>query len=141
MGILNNIKNFVTGGAAEVTLDFENRVINDNSPLRIKLTATAKEETIIIDKVYLDIAAVEKSGNTKYMYKDQKILDDQVQLNAGESKTWETQFEIPSTAPATFIGKKSSLKWQVSGGLDMSGVDPSSESEPFVLNRATVYSV
>ena len=141
MGILKSIKNFVTGGAAEVSLEFENRILNDSQPLRIKLTATAKDETVIIDKVYVNVAAMEKSANTKKMYADQKFLDDQVQLNAGESKTWDVQFEIPSTAPATFIGKHSSLKWQAKGGLEMSGVDPKSDTELFVVNRAAVYQI
>ena len=116
MGILKNIANFVTGGAADVSLILENDVIREGESIKATLTITAKEETIISKLIYVKVEAIEQSENKRTLYERQHELDTDIQINASESKSWPVQIELPEDAPATYLGKHSKMEWHIAGG-------------------------
>ncbi|MEQ8712488.1 MAG: sporulation protein [Cyclobacteriaceae bacterium] len=140
MGLLNSVKNFVTGGGAEVIVNIENPVIDGSEPLRLSISATAKEETLAVKKVYVEVKAEEKSANTKLLYNTTIELEKNVQLSAGENKSWSCEVPIPEDIPATFFGRHSSMQWYVNAGLDVPGMDPDSGWQKFVVNRPITFS-
>ncbi len=135
MGLLNSVKNFVTGGGAEVVVTIENPVIDGSEPLALSISATAKEETLAVKKVYVEVKAEEKSANTKLLYNTTIELEKNVQLSTGENKSWNSEVPIPEDIPATFFGRHSSMQWYVNAGLDVPGNDPDSGWQKFVVNR------
>lgn len=139
MSVLKSVKNYLTGGGAEVVVEILNHVIELDEPIKAIIKVTAKDETLLVKEVYFGVKAEEKSANRHSIFKDQKSVDKNLQLNPGDVKEWEVSLEIPASAPATFIGKHSSLQWYARAGLAVSGVDPKSEWEKFVVNRVTVY--
>ncbi|MFY0598123.1 MAG: sporulation protein [Cyclobacteriaceae bacterium] len=139
MGVLKSVKNFLTGGAAEVKIEIKNHEIREDEPLQLVISVTAKEETIFIKELYLKIKAEERSANTNNLHSAQKSIERDIQINGGETKQWETSIEIPLSAPSTFLGRHSSLLWYALAGLDMSGVDPSSGWEKFIVDRPVSY--
>ena len=139
MGLLDSVKNFVTGGGAAVLINMENPVINSNEPLTMGVSATAKETTLAVRRVYVQVKAEERSGRTNLLYESSIELDSQVQLNAGETRSWPCEVPIPEDMPATFFGRHSSLQWYVKAGLDVPGNDPDSGWQKFVVNRPTSF--
>lgn len=139
MGLLDSVKNFVTGGGAEVVVTIENPVIDGGETLKMNVSATAKEETLAIKNVYVEVKAEEKSANTKMIYETTIELENTVQLSAGESKSWNCEVPIPADMPATFFGRHSSMQWYVNAGLDVPGIDPASGWQKFVVNRPINY--
>lgn len=139
MGILDSVKNFVTGGGAEMSITLENPVIEANESLKASISAMAKEDTMAVRQVYVSIKAEEKSGETRQLYETTIELEKNVQLSVGELKSWNCEVPIPADVPATFFGRHSSLQWYIKGGLDVSGVDPNTGWQKFVVNRLMVY--
>lgn len=135
MGLLNSVKNFITGGGAEVVVTIDNPVIEGTELLKLSISATAKEDTLAIKKVYVEVKAEEKSANTKNLYNTSIELDNNVQLSAGESKSWKCEVPIPEDIPATFFGRHSSMQWYINAGLDVPGNDPDSGWQKFIVNR------
>ena len=138
MSILKSVKNYVTGGAADVHVEISNPVLNGNESIRGTVKVTSKDN-LFVPEVYCELRALEKSENEIILYADRIVLQKDIQLGEGDQKSWEFEMTIPAAAPTTFIGRHSSLKWSLRGGLDLKGVDPKSKWAPFVVNRATVF--
>jgi hypothetical protein len=162
MGIFSKIKNFVTGGAAEVSVVFEAGETDGNQPLRAFVVATAKDDCNV-KKVYFKIrgretyvksvhhSSTDSDGNTtntqnyethhETHFEKELTLADEEQINKGEVKKWLAEFEVPEDALATYHGKDVSLKWEVYAGLDMPGNDPDSDWVEFIVNKKMDYSL
>ncbi len=138
MGILKDIKNFVTGGSAEVSIKLVNEIVEEDGKLEATLIITAKEETVIGKNVYALVEAIEESANKKTIYESRIELETSVQISAGESRSWSVAIEIPDTAPSTHFGKHSKLDWKLTGGIELSGINPDAEVR-FVVNRVNVF--
>ncbi|MEQ8473668.1 MAG: sporulation protein [Marinoscillum sp.] len=141
MGIFKNIKDYVTGGAAEVSLMIQKTVLNQREPLRLLIKVKPTGETIHPKRVYLQIMALEQSSTRNTLYNKEYVLEENIQINQGECKEWTHVVELPEEVPATVIAKHFRVEWGVKASLDMSGTDPSSGWQPFVLNKAMTFDV
>lgn len=162
MGIFSKIKNFVTGGAAEVKVVFESGEIDGSEALRAFVVATANDDCKV-KKVYFKIrgretyiklvnhTSTDGEGNTtstqrsethhENHFEKEMVLAESVQITKGETKKWLAEFELPSDALATYHGKSCFFKWEVYAGLDMPGNDPDSGWEQFIVNKKMNYSL
>lgn len=162
MGIFSKIKNYITGGAAEVSIVFENNTTDGKSVMRLFVLAKALDNCNI-KKVYLDIRGQEtykkketrtttdSNGNVQTTthhvtahdnhYRHQLILANDVTMQAGEEQRWLGEFELPEDAYPTYHGKDCFMKWQVFAGLDMPGNDPDSGWVEFFVNKQLNYTI
>ncbi|MEQ9301606.1 MAG: hypothetical protein RIF33_23710 [Cyclobacteriaceae bacterium] len=162
MWIFSKIKNFVTGGAAEVKVVFESGETDGSEPLRAFVVATAKDDCKV-KKVYFKIRGRETyiklvhhhtndgDGNStsthnyethhEAHFESEMVLAEAEEINRGETKKWLAEFDIPDDALATYHGKDVALKWEVFAGLDMPGNDPDSDWVEFVINKKMNYSL
>jgi hypothetical protein len=156
MGFFSKIKNYVTGGAAEVQITFESKIVDGSNPLRLFVTATANDDCNI-KKVYLKIRAKEtyteyvtrhnsnsNGGNTSTRelvtkthdhLKQEFTLVNEIKLTKGQSEKWLSEFTFPPNSIATYHGKQASFKWEAIAGLDMAGNDPDSSWQEFILQK------
>ncbi|MEQ8580660.1 MAG: sporulation protein [Marinoscillum sp.] len=139
MSILKNLKNFVTGGAAKVDLAYAEEVLRDGESLSVMVTVKPLDQTLIFEKVYLNVKAVERSAHDTTIYAEEKVLAEHVQVSAGEEKTWSMEIKLPESAPATYIGKHSSLHWSAQAGVELPGVNPTSDQRSFIVNKKMIY--
>ncbi len=157
MGIFSKIKNFVTGGAAEVKVIFESAETDGARPLRAFVVATAKDDCKV-KKVYFRIRGRETyvklvhhhttdgDGNStstnsyethhETHFESELVLAEEEHIDKGSTKKWLAEFEVPEDALSTYHGKDVAFKWEVFAGLDMPGNDPDSGwVEFFVLKK------
>jgi hypothetical protein len=135
MGILDSIKNYVTGGAADVRVIVKTNDIILGSNVDFEISATPTESTVAASKIYIKIEALEESGDKNVLYKSEQEVDSNVQLTEGETKQWTATFQIPVDAQASFYGRSSKLQWIALAGIDMAGIDPKSEEVVFMVNN------
>ncbi len=162
MGLFSKIKNFITGGAAEVSILFEEIETDGSKPIRLFVSALAKDDCTI-KEVYLDIreretykkrvqqSTTDSEGNSSTLYEDQTryedhytkqiILASDVKLKSGEEKKWLAEFELPHDALSTYHGQEVFLKWEMQAGLDMPGNDPDSGWQAFIVKKNMNYSL
>ena len=141
MSILKDLKNFVTGGAAKVDLAYDKEVLSHGESLQVSVTVKPVDETLIFEKIYLRVKAVESSAHSTTIYSEEKLVAENIQISAGEEKTWNTEVSLPESAPATYIGRHSSLHWSAQAGVELPGVNPTSDEKRFVVNKRMVYPV
>jgi hypothetical protein len=135
MGLFDNIKNYVTGGAADVKVVVKSESVVLGSQVDFEIMAIPTSGTIAANKIYITIKAVEQSGDSNTLYKEEQIVDSNVQLMEGTTKQWNATFKIPVDAQATYLGQHSRMLWTVVAGVDMAGNDPTSESVVFMVNN------
>lgn len=141
MGLFDNIKNYVTGGAAEVKLELESATLIEEQVLKLTIAARPTSDTIHAKKLYLEVKALESSSTKNVRYQKDYVVESEIQINEGNEREWTFEVELPPEAPATHIGKHFSLEWGVKAGLDMGGKDPDSGWVRFVLNKEMDYSI
>lgn len=162
MGIFSKIKNYITGGAAEVAVVFENDLVRPEDKLRLFVTASAKDDCKI-KKVYLHIKCEEtykkretttttdSNGNTTTTSRDvtkyyshftkELVLAEDILLRKDSEEKWLAEFEIPVDALPSFKGKDCHMAWKVFAGLDMPGNDPDSGWVSFYVQKKVDYTV
>lgn len=139
MGLFENVKNYVTGGAADVIVLISNPVMTEGESLKLAITVRPTGDTLHIKKIYLQVRAQEMSSVTHILYDQEYTIDEEIQINAGDEREWTYEVELPADVPATYIGRHFRMHWAVKAGLEMSGVDPNSGWQPFVLNKIMQY--
>ncbi len=87
MSILKDLKNFVTGGAAKVDLAYDQEVLSHGESLQVSVTVKPVDETLIFEKIYLRVKAVESSAHSTTIYSEEKLVAENFQISAGEEKT------------------------------------------------------
>jgi len=146
MGFFSKIKNFVTGGGAEVTIEAIEPALG--GPFQVKIHAAVEDADIEIKELYLKVASLETViiknveiakiidekmetvrediENTTTVH-DQKIeVTGEQTLKANEEYDWETTVTLPENALPSFIGITAKHEWKILAGLDTSGNDPDS---------------
>ena len=146
MGFFSNLKNFVTGGGAKVTIEVIEPALG--GPFQVKIHAEVEDADIEIKEVYLKVASLETViikdveiakmidekmetvrediENTTTVH-DQKIeVAGEQTLKANEEYDWETTVTLPENALPSFIGITAKHEWKLMAGLDTSGNDPDS---------------
>ncbi|MGE0789615.1 MAG: hypothetical protein AB7S26_28340 [Sandaracinaceae bacterium] len=140
MGFFDNLKNAVTGGAAEVRLETGPAV--RGQVLQFRVHAQAKSDAQV-NAVYLLIRAVETCQVKDTDWDDGKRMTETVrgrkvsfeqkvnvapggQLANGQAYSWDGQVQLPAQVGPTFRGTMIAHTWEVQAGLDMTGNDPDS---------------
>lgn len=135
MGLFKNVANFVTGGAAEVQLELINPVLDDVYELQAVIRVKPTGDTIHAKRLYLMVQAVEESSTTNQLFKEEYVIEEDLQINAGDQKEWAYKITLPNHVPPTYLAKYFTVKWTIKAALDMPGIDPNSGWQPFVLNK------
>lgn len=148
MGFFNKLKNFVTGGAATVSVRPVNQVNDGNSPIKVEIRAMVKEEDCDIRNVYFKVRAIERvvardidlardeGGNIRRYREDvhdsfttyevEMQVDGAQTLKGNQTYDWNVEFEIPHNVNGTYRGRNATHDWEIYAGLDMAGNDPDS---------------
>lgn len=147
MGLFSSLKNFVTGGGAEVSLELLDSPARGES-FRLRVTAVVGDSDIDVKRIYVKVRGSEhveipnvevaKSVGGTVETEKRKVthqestfnydgeLAAELTLEAGETYTWETQVDIPDDVLPTFKGRNAHHKWRALAALDMRGNDPDS---------------
>ncbi len=146
MGFFDRMKNFVTGGGAEVAVVAVEPT--RGGPFTVKIHAAVGEADIEIKAVYLKVASMEtvvindveiarvineKMETVREDIEKTTTVHDQTinvagaqTLKAGEEYDWETTVTLPDTAPPSFVGVTAKHEWKILAGLAVPGNDPDS---------------
>jgi hypothetical protein len=133
MGFFKNLKNKVTGGAADVTVEVGIGQRGQAFPITVHATAKGDGK---VSSVYLLIRATEhcefRDSNNNTVsgscetYNTKVTIADGMDLKSGQSYDWQGMLELPEDTNGTFEGTMIHHVWEVQAGLDMPGNDPDS---------------
>lgn len=143
-----------------MTITFDQTIADGTSPIKATVTAVAKADCKI-KNVYFEIRgeetyieqvydttdedasrhATKDEHRNEVHHKDELIIDEPIDLNKGDVKTWEFTFELPPNAPSTYHGQEVKFKWEVYAGLDMPGMDPCSEWTEIIVAKQMNYTL
>jgi len=149
MGFFSKLKNTLTGGWADVTLDAPGGRRGDSIAVTVRVRM--KGEPIAISRVYVRLTCAEiidipgyqipAAGTTASatpgrdrvdIHARESLLDQDSTLApaqtlaANQEYEFKGRIEIPNTCPPSFGGRHARIEWQVLAGLDMKGNDPDS---------------
>ncbi|PWJ42797.1 sporulation protein [Sediminitomix flava] len=149
---VKQVKNMVTGGAAEVVVLFHENELELGKPFNITIKAQVKDVDLAIDKVYLKLRAEERvegegveieyeEGETEIereiihlrttTYEDKLMVEGPMTLEAQQVYEWNVQLVIPEDLNGTYKGKFAWHEYALFAGLDAAGNDPDSGWVPF----------
>ncbi|MCX4025831.1 hypothetical protein H0A36_21760 [Endozoicomonas sp. SM1973] len=145
-GKLKSAINMVTGGAAEVSAEYEEPKISE--PFNVIIRATTKSEQVKIDKVYLKIRGIEEVevnvtytetdhiGETRSVtdcehrshitYEDEYIVSEKQILAADTEHEWVQAVSFPEGCRPCYCGHNAIHRYEIFAGLDCFGNDPDS---------------
>jgi len=141
MGFFSNLKNAITGGAAQVQIQIP-QVAQRGQTITVNISATAKGAGNV-KQVYLQIRATETASfdhtftlngqsktervsGSKVTYEQKVVVAPAFQLAEGQSYTFQGQLPLPPTTNPSFHGQIVHHTWEVLAGFDMTGNDPDS---------------
>lgn len=157
MGLLDTlkeVKNFITGGGAIVTLEIEEPVLK--KPFKITVKAQTEDTDLEIKGVSLAIKSVESvvvhnvraappsTGLPPYpdksvradseLYKEEFALSNtHARLLQKQVYTWVREITLGEKALPTFQGKNAKHIWYVQGSLLVTGKNPTSGWVEFIV--------
>ena len=154
MGILDKLKAaaaVVTGGAAEVTLEYEPKVVMPGDTIRVKVTAASAGAEVKSGGVFVDLRAEEQirvprsavamqtkdsvlsMGDIhveKTSFEQSFPIAPALVLAPNETKQFEGTVQVPAGVEPSYRGPHSEHRWQIRGRLDAFGNDPDSGWQP-----------
>jgi hypothetical protein len=147
---LKSITNKITGNSAKVDIVVDS-IIYRNSSVPVTINVEVKESGITIDKVYLEVRAMEyvkivqhevvngnsvtkERTNTSEIHRFSFEVSSSQYLEANKKYTWDTEFSIPEGAQATYNAYPREVRWAVFAGLDTTGNDPDSGWKDLFVN-------
>ncbi|KAK3289015.1 hypothetical protein CYMTET_3530 [Cymbomonas tetramitiformis] len=140
-GIGERLKNFVTGGAADVSLIISEPAYDLREPFDVTVAVEANSD-IEFSRVYLEVFCFEKITNfsvsttelTETVTDYETVVSMQIpvaepgELQAGENAEYQAQVALPSEASPSFQGRYISCEWSLKAVVDTGlkgGVNPS----------------
>ncbi len=153
MGIFDKLKAAaaaVTGGAAQVTIEYEPRLAFPGDAIRVKVIVTAAGAEVKSGGVFVDLRAEEQirvprsavAMQTKDSLRsmgdirterstfEQAFQIAPVVLAANETKQVEGTVQVPSAVEPSYRGPHAEHRWEIRGRLDAFGNDPDSGWQP-----------
>lgn len=148
---LKNVKNFVTGGSAEVSLEAADPRVSQ--PFRVTVRAAVGDGEVKISRVYLRVRAVEEvrvkdvpvpleetvngqrqvvgmqNGDLERqetLFNQEFVIGGPQTLERHSQNEWSTEVTLPAQAQPTYLGVNARLLWSLYAGLDTFGNDPDS---------------
>lgn len=160
MGIFNKIekvKNFVGEDWANLKVKPYNYINPADRGLRFNIQCEVKDADLSINKIYLNVKALEKVsiqnvqlaqqkeveiGTRKEAFSSShqtfcekfKILEPQV-LKAKQTYQWDIEISLPQEINGTYHGYNAHHEWKAYAGLDIEGEDPVSEWITFEVRK------
>jgi len=151
MGFFDKLKgavNFVTGGGAKVSVEWQPALAFPGEPLSVRVTVVSTGGPISASGVFLDFAAHEQLnipegslGNqnasinhTKQTLSQTVPLGGAFQLAPNETKLFEGRVNIPQGQP-TYDGPFADHDWGIRARVEMSGNDPDSGFQKIIVGR------
>ncbi len=152
MGFFDKLKaaaNFVSGGAARVTIEWQPAVAFPGEPLGVRVTVTSTGPAINSGGVFVDVSAHEQLnipanalGNnnphvnhTKQTYSHTHQIAPAFQLGANQTLQFEGQIQLPMQAQPTYDGPLADHDWGMRGRVEMTGNDPDSGFVKFIVGK------
>ncbi len=152
MGFFDKMKgamNFVTGGAAKVSIEWNPPVSFPGEPIQVRVTVTSAGPAISSGGVFVDVAAHEQLnipanalGNNNPQINHQKQtfshtfqIAPAFQLGPNEARQYEGQITLPPQAQPTYDGPLADHDWGMQGRVEMSGNDPDSGYVKFIVGK------
>ena len=140
MGFLSNLKNAVTGGAADVQVQCA--AVQRGTPTMVQIFAQAKSSANV-SGVYLLVRALERAkvtdrdlddghsytetiNATHTSYEHRIPVAGAFQMVEGQQGQWQVQLQLPANVGPSLQGHMISHEWAIQAGLDMTGNDPDS---------------
>ncbi len=150
MSFFSKIKNSITGGWAEVTLEVtsasKSTGFRRGEDVDLNVLIKTKSDKIKIERVYVKVICTEEITINNYplrgidtsensidirqstnLFSREIVLSGSVDLNAESSYEFKDSFRIPSDAFASHTGHFAKIEWVVYAGLEMTGNDPNSD--------------
>lgn len=146
MSLFSKMKNFVTGGGAEVAVAAIEPILG--APFQVNIHAKIHDADIEIKCVYLKVVSLEsvvikdveiariidekmetvrKDIEKTTTVHDQKIkVSGEQVLKANKEYDWVTTVTLPENALPSFIGITAKHEWKIMAGLDAPGNNPDS---------------
>ena len=143
---VKSMKNFVTGGGADVFVEAD--TISFDKPFDVIIKAQIKDDPIKINSAYLKIEGREEvevrdydthrssdgstHGHTETIRKNTSLYQNEItvtgaqELAANGTFTWKATINLPSDAQPIFRGRYARHLYWVKAGLDVPGNDPDS---------------
>jgi hypothetical protein len=143
MGFFDKMKgamNFVTGGAAKVSIEWHPATAMPGEPIGVRVTATSTGPQLSSGGVFVDVIATEiikipqnalGNNNPPIDYRNQTYshqfqIAPAFQLAPNETKQFEGQIVIPQQSQPSYDGRFFDHEWSVQGRIEASGNDPDS---------------
>jgi len=145
MGFFSQVKNFITGGGAKVSVSVEQPRLSE--PFGVEVQALA-ESQLDIRRVWVEVRSREfidarvrvrehdaddgPSHDYQRVREEETLLEQTFDLAGpqtlpeGETVSWSGQVTLPAGAQPNFRGHHAKHIWQIRAGLDVTGNDPDS---------------
>ncbi len=152
MGFFDKIKsvaNFVTGGAAKVSIEWNPPAVMPGEPIHVRVTAQSTGPAISSGGVFVDVSAHEQlsirenalgNGNAQINHTQQTFsqsypIAPAFQLGPNQSMVWEGQILLPPHSQPTYDGPMADHDWGIRGRIEMTGNDPDSGFVKLVVGK------
>lgn len=142
MGFFDKMKgamNFVTGGAAKVSIEWQPATAMPGEPVMVRITATSTGSQVSSQGAFVDVAAVEEVkipmnsfgqhpsiNHSHQTFSHSFQISGPFQLAPNETKQFEGQFMLPHQLQPTYDGRYVDHDWRLQGRIEASGNDPDS---------------
>ena len=139
MSLFDKVANYVTGGAAKVTLELPTiGFVSMPIPVKVRITA---EADFTCTGTFLDVQGVEHLQfrpreapqdvtSVETTYRQSLKVNDGFTLKKGESKEVAAVVTLPREAQPSYAGKHGKHTWTVQARLEAKGNDPDSGWQP-----------
>ncbi len=154
MGLFDKIKGAikaVTGGAAKVTIEYPQTLLQPNVPMRVRVTATSTGAEVKSGGCFIDVVGSEviqindatatghgiQPGQHVDIHESNETFKQAFQiapafvLAPNETKVFEGAFQLPPGVQPSFQGKHTTHQWTLRGRIEAFGNDPDSGYLPF----------
>lgn len=144
MGLFSKLKNFVTGGGVNLTLQIVNECYL-RKPFDVELTLAVDDLEIEAELIYIEVKFVEtvrvrvNTSNSQghsttrtvtkesILYEDKIYIERDFVLEPNREYNYTTTIQLPLEASPSFEGVHSKLVWSLQAFIQKSGNDPESE--------------
>jgi hypothetical protein len=143
MGFFDSMKgamNFVTGGAAKVSLEWQPQTAMPGEPLYVRVTVSSTGPAINSGGVFVDVVAAEQTkipqnaaggSHPAIHHRNQTFstsfpVAPPFQLGPNESRVFDGQVTLPPNVQPTYDGPWADHVWTMQGRVEMTGNDPDS---------------
>jgi hypothetical protein len=142
MDKLKGAVNAVTGGAAEVTIDFDRPSAAAGETIEVRVSCRSKGAEVKSQGVFVDLRATEtiryKEGNENKTQSSTTIeqtfqIAPPLVLAPNDGKEFRGTIQIPASVLPSYTGRQADHAIELRGRLEARGNDPDSGFKPFTV--------